>query len=111
MGQTMRRRKNLSKNKQYQRTRKTKNKTKDLDQIFDDLKPENIIKLQTQQPIDEDLPGLGQFYCVFCSRYFIGQSSLDTHYKTKEHKKRLKRTKEEPYTIEDSKRFAGQMGK
>ena len=58
-------------------------------------------------PIDEDLPGLGQYYCIFCSRYFINQKSLDIHYKTKEHKKRVKVTKEKPYTIEDSKLFAG----
>ena len=60
-------------------------------------------------PIDEDLPGLGQFYCIFCSRYFLNQKSLEIHYKTKEHKKRVKVTKEKPYTIEDSKLFAGKI--
>lgn len=110
MGQTQRRKKNLAKKKQYQKIRRTRNKTKDLDQIIEDLKPENLIKLQ-DQPLDEDLPGLGQYYCVFCSRYFINKASLDTHYKSKEHKKRVKTTKEDPYTIEDSLRFGGQMGK
>src|SRR4051794_39259132 len=102
MGKCQRRRKNLSKNKQYQKTRRTRNKIKDLDEIIEDIKPQNFIKL-TNQPIDENLPGLGQFYCVFCARYFIDKHSLETHYKTKEHKKRLKKTKEKPYTIEDSK--------
>jgi bud site selection protein 20 len=106
MGQAQRRRKNLSKNKQLGKARRTRNKTKDLDQIIEDLEPQNLVKLQHQQP-DEDLPGLGQFYCVFCSRYFITQSALDSHYKTKEHKKRLKKTKEEPYTINDSLKYAG----
>ena len=110
MGQTQRRRKNLSKNKQYQKIRKTKHKTKDIDEILEDLKPENIIKLQNQK-IDEDLPGLGQFYCVFCSRYFIDKHTMEAHFKSKEHKKRIKRTKEEPYTIEDSKKYGGQQGK
>jgi len=110
MGKAQRRRGNTSKNKQYQKIRRTRNKTKDLDQIIEDLKPENLIKLQNQ-PIDEDLPGLGQNYDVFCARYFTDKNSLEAHYKTKEHKKRLKRTKEEPYTIEDSKRYGGQIGK
>lgn len=102
----MRRKANVAKNKQYQRARKTKHKTKDMDEILNDLKPENLIKI-TNQPIDEDLPGLGQIYCVMCSRYFQRKEALETHYKTKEHKKRLKRLKEEPYTIADSKRYGG----
>lgn len=109
MGQCQRRRKNLSKNKQYQRARKTKHSTKFIDEILEDLKPENIVKL-THKPLDENLPGLGQFYCVFCSRYFINKDALENHFVTKEHKKRVKRTKDEPYTIEDSKRYGGQMG-
>jgi hypothetical protein len=36
-----------------------------LDQIHDDLRPENVEKLKTQ-PLDVDLPGLGQFYCIEC---------------------------------------------
>ena len=104
MGQCQRRRKNLSKNKQFQKIRKTKRRTKDIDEIVNDLKPENIIKIQNQK-LDEDLPGLGQFYCVFCARYFINGDSLKTHYKSKEHKKQIKRTKEPTYTINDSKKF------
>ena len=110
MGQTQRRKKNTAKNKQYQKIRKTKHRTKDMDEIITDLQPENIIKLQNQ-PLDEDLPGLGQHYDVFCSRYFINKVSMETHFKTKEHKKRVKSSKEEPYTIADSKKYAGQMGK
>jgi bud site selection protein 20 len=109
MGQCQRRRGNTSRNKQYQKIRKTKRRTKDMDEIITDLKPENILKLQSQ-PIDEDLPGLGQHYCVFCGRYFINKSALEDHLKTKEHKKRVKSSKEEPYTIADSKKYAGQMG-
>lgn len=109
MGKAQRRRGNTSKNKQYQKVRKTKHKTKDIDEILEDLKPENITKLNVQA-LDEDLPGLGQHYCVFCARYFINSDSLNVHIKTKEHKKRVKRTKEEPYSIEDSKKYGGQQG-
>jgi bud site selection protein 20 len=110
MGKTQRRRGNTSKNKQYQKVRKTKHKSKDIDEILEDLKPEKLLNLNTQ-PINEDLPGLGQHYCVFCARYFIDKSSLEVHIKSKEHKKRVKRTKEEPYTIEDSRKYGGQEGK
>jgi bud site selection protein 20 len=109
MGHAQRRRKNLSKNKQFQKARKTKHRTKDIDQIIEDLKPQNLIKLQNQ-PLDENLPGLGQHYCFFCSRYFIDKHALETHNKTKEHKKQIKRSQEDPYTISDSKKFGGQQG-
>ena len=109
MGQCQRRKKNTSQNKQFTKLRKTKHRTKDIDEIVNDLKPENIIKIQNKK-LDEDLPGLGQFYCVFCARYFINNDSLKSHYKSKEHKKQIKRTKEPTYTINDSKKFGGQEG-
>lgn len=105
MGKCQRRRGNTSKNKQYGKKRRTRNKTLDLDQIVADLDPVNAFKFQNM-PIDEYLPGLGQFYCVFCSRYFVNNHSLEVHNKTKEHKKRVKVTKEKPYTIADSLAFA-----
>ena len=33
------------------------------------MKPENYDKVKNQE-IDETLPGLGQYYCVPCARYF-----------------------------------------
>jgi bud site selection protein 20 len=42
---------------------KTKARTKDLDNIFDDMEPEKYSKL-LNQIIDPDLPGSGQNYCV-----------------------------------------------
>ena len=59
------------------------------------------------QPIDEDKPGAGQHYCVTCARYFIAQYALDAHYKTKEHKKRFKVCKDEPYTLDEAQRAGG----
>ncbi len=106
MGHAQRRKGNTAKHKAIGKSRRTRNKTKDMDQIVEDLDPKNILKYQNL-PIDEDLPGLGQFYCIFCSRYFVNKKTLDDHYKTKEHKKRVKSSKEKPYTIEDSLKFAG----
>jgi hypothetical protein len=59
----------------------------DLDQIYDDLKPENSEKLE-KRPADLDLPGLGQFYCILCARYFQNMEAMTTHRKSKPHKNR-----------------------
>lgn len=69
----------------------------DLDQIVDDLLPHNMTKLE-KQPVDPDLPGLGQHYCVPCSRYFVDSRALMDHRKTKPHKNRVKALKEDIYT-------------
>ena len=68
---------------------KTKRFRKDIDQIvLDDMLPENTEKLMNQ-PIDENLPGLGQFYCLHCSKHFISKQAISVHFKTKVHKKRM----------------------
>ncbi|KAI4470880.1 zinc finger protein [Holotrichia oblita] len=85
---------------------RTKRRTKDLDQIDEDIKPENIESLVNQQE-DFDKPGNAQFYCVHCARYFIDNQALQEHFRTKVHKRRLKALEVEPYTIEDSEKAAG----
>ncbi|GLG96117.1 Zinc finger protein 593 homolog-like Protein [Gryllus bimaculatus] len=81
-------------------------KTKDLDQIDNDMKEENAQKL-IHQEIDFDKPGLAQHYCLHCARYFIDDRSLKEHFRTKAHKRRLKDLETEPYTIEESERAGG----
>lgn len=68
--------------KHTQSNKGRKRKGRDLDQIEEDLKPEKAIKL-SNQAIDFDLPGDGQFYCIECSRYFIDASTLSKHRNTK----------------------------
>ena len=77
---------------------KTKRRTRDLDLIYNDLSsPESINKLKNQ-PLDELKPGLGQYYCIQCAKYFENQISLDRHTKSKIHKRRVKSLNERPYT-------------
>ena len=86
---------------------KTKRYKRDVDQVvLVDMLPENTEKLENQ-PIDEHKPGLGQNYCVTCSRHFITENSKMVHLKGKEHKKRSKITKEIPYSHEEAERAAG----
>ncbi|XP_073148769.1 uncharacterized protein [Henckelia pumila] len=68
--------------------RRTKFLLKGDDAVFDELqKADGDRKLL---PVDEDLPGMGQYYCLHCDRYFANTSVRDEHFKTKRHKKRLK---------------------
>ena len=98
------------KNKTLYRNKTKRSYKRDFDQIvFEDLLPEVTSKL-LNQAMQEDKPGLGQHYCVTCARYFISEQSIQTHYKTKEHKKRYKMVKTEvPYTIEEAEKAGGVM--
>lgn len=71
------------------KVKKTKRRTKDIDQIFDEIQPNNIEKVKKEKTqLDEDLPGLGQYYCISCARYFMKDNILQEHFKTKSHKRK-----------------------
>eukprot|EP00826_Nyctotherus_ovalis_P034276 TRINITY_DN2830_c0_g1_i7.p2 TRINITY_DN2830_c0_g1~~TRINITY_DN2830_c0_g1_i7.p2 ORF type:complete len:132 (+),score=27.47 TRINITY_DN2830_c0_g1_i7:77-472(+) len=107
MGKCQRRRNNTARNKQYRKARGTKRRIKDIDQIIEDMKePEKF----ANQEKDDELPGQGQYYCLHCARYFISMKAIKTHLASKQHKKRLKRTKEKPYTQEEAD-LAGGLGR
>ncbi|GMH09835.1 hypothetical protein Nepgr_011676 [Nepenthes gracilis] len=59
-------------------------------------------------PLDEDLPGMGQYYCLHCDRYFPSVAVRDDHFKSKRHKKRLKQMAgPAPHTQLDAELAAG----
>lgn len=101
MGKPTRRRNNTAKNKAYHKIMKTKRFVKHNDQRFEDLKPENVERV-TNQPIDEDLPGLGQFYCVHCAKYFVTKVAQETHDRTRQHKKLVKELQTKPYDLREA---------
>ncbi|KAF4669182.1 hypothetical protein FOL47_002663 [Perkinsus chesapeaki] len=83
---------------------KAKRHTRDIDQIHDDLKaPEKF----SNMPVDEDLPGRGQHYCVACAKYFITDIALVAHFKTAKHRRRLKQALEDPHTQESAEAAVG----
>ncbi|KAI0080232.1 hypothetical protein K474DRAFT_1638309 [Panus rudis PR-1116 ss-1] len=89
------------------RAARTRARTRDLDQIqLIDLDPKNRAALEAQ-PLDYDLPGLGQHYCVECAKYYETDFALRSHWKSKVHKRRCKALKEPAYTIEEAERAAG----
>ncbi|KAI8324824.1 hypothetical protein GQ54DRAFT_295978 [Martensiomyces pterosporus] len=93
-------------NKELHNRYKTKRRTKDLDQIQEDLKPENKARLLSM-PEDEDLPGLGQHYCIECSKYFVDDPTLAEHRRGREHKRRLRDLKVPAYTQKEAEAAAG----
>ncbi|GMH92298.1 hypothetical protein TrVE_jg2130 [Triparma verrucosa] len=91
-----------SKIKKYKRACLTKNRSKDLDQIQDEViaaKASGDVTLSTLSSVefDDDLPGGGQFFCWETSRHFPDLKSLTDHKKTREYKRRVKQIKEEKY--------------
>lgn len=114
-----------SKKKEYKRKVWLCNREKDIDQIQDEFekivekhqqKPTDqqqdndnnnvpiadntvinpsLIMIQNQ-PIDDELPGMGQFYCPETDRYFISEKALSDHKRTKYYKKRCHRIQNEP---------------
>ncbi len=92
----MARKGSTAKNKKFRKIKKTKRFTKQDDQIYRDMRPENLSKFQNQK-LDEDLPGLGQFYCISCASYFVNLVALNQHVRTKSHKRRKKMLKVKPY--------------
>lgn len=86
---------------------KTKRRTKDLDLILKDLSsPDSIQKLK-QQEEDENLPGLGQYYCIHCDKYFLDNTALKGHLRGKVHKRRVKELSVNPYSNLEAEAAAG----
>ncbi|VDO04082.1 unnamed protein product [Rodentolepis nana] len=80
---------------------KTKHRTKDLDQIYNDKQPENINRcINEATKIDEDKPALGQNFCMPCDKYFCDEKALQAHLKQKPHKRRMKALETEPHSQE-----------
>lgn len=90
--------------KHEKKLHRTRRRTKDLDQIHQDLANKDK---WVQQALDSELPGMGQFYCVECAKYCISQTALETHQASKLHKKRLKDLKDGPYTQADAEAAIG----
>jgi bud site selection protein 20 len=61
---------------------------RDIDQIISDLRSPRHLAQHKDTKAIEDLPGLGQWYCVECAKWFEGENSLVTHRRGKNHKRR-----------------------
>lgn len=92
----------------HKRNRRKRTLARAVDQIHEDLAdPMKAEQLRSHQPVDFDLPGLGQHYCVECARYFLTEDVLEKHTRTKKHKIRCKELKETPYSQAEAEAAAG----
>ena len=73
-------------------------KNSDLDQVKADLKSPRHLAQHKESKAAEDLPGLGHFYCVECAQYYSDSHNLNEHRRGKNHKRRVKRLKEEAHS-------------
>ena len=55
----------------------------------------------------EDLPGLGQYYCVECAKYFDTEVNRAAHLRGKNHKRRTRLLREKPYSQREAEEAAG----
>ncbi|KAJ5935005.1 Zinc finger protein bud20 [Penicillium verhagenii] len=80
--------------------RKVKNKrrTRDYDQVIADTKSPRHLEIYKESKDVEDLPGLGQHFCIECSKWFESEYNMKAHTKGKNHKRRLRILKEEPHS-------------
>ncbi|KAL9884311.1 zinc finger protein 593 homolog [Glossina fuscipes fuscipes] len=105
MGMAQKRKKMHSGDTHLRRRWRTRSRKRDLDEIDNDLRTKS--RELINQPVDLDKPGFAQFYCVHCAKYFINDTALQSHFRTKVHKRRLKALETEPYSLEESERAAG----
>ncbi|XP_040321676.1 zinc finger protein 593 [Herpailurus yagouaroundi] len=91
------------------RQMKTKRRQPDLDEIHRELRPQVPARSRPdlRSEPDPDLPGGGLHRCLACARYFVDSTTLKTHFRSKDHKKRLKQLSVEPYSQEEAERAAG----
>ena len=62
---------------------------RDLDQIHADIRSTKHLNQQKSAKPATELPGLGQFYCLECAKWFEAENGLLQHRKGKNHKRRL----------------------
>ena len=68
--------------------KKTRRRRRDLDQIHRDIYVAGHLAQYKQEKSEEDLPGLGNWYCTECAKWFDQEDNLRKHLKSKVHKKR-----------------------
>jgi bud site selection protein 20 len=69
--------------------KKTRRYTRDIDQIHADLRSERHLERYKETKDAEDLPALGEWYCIECAKWFDGEPNFESHKRGKPHKRRL----------------------
>ena len=96
-----------SKIKKYKRKTWLCNRSKDRDEIQDQIEKAEEAGKPISFEYDDELPGGGQFYSVETGQHFTDAKALADHKKSRYYKKRAKELKEEKYTQQTSEWASG----
>jgi bud site selection protein 20 len=107
MGRVAHSRRGGASKKKYNKSHKTDNRARDIDQVQDDLIKEVNECKKKEFEYDEDLPGAGQHYCTPCARHFGDDDKLQQHIKSKVHKRRLRDVAQAQYSHTEAEAAAG----
>ncbi|KAI9787731.1 MAG: Bud site selection protein 20 [Geoglossum umbratile] len=80
---------------------------RDLDQIHADLRSARHLGQYKETKVAEDLPGLGQYYCVECAKWFESEHNLVRHRRGKNHLRRVRLLREAPYSQREAEAAVG----
>ncbi|KAK0669719.1 hypothetical protein QBC41DRAFT_319089 [Cercophora samala] len=86
---------------------KTRRRRRDLDQIASDIASPRHLELFKETKDVEDLPGLGQHYCIPCAKWFDTETNLTSHKKGKPHRRQLKQLKDGAFTHKEANAASG----
>merc|ERR1711881_336971 len=88
---------------------KRASKKKDDDVLFANLTETKKVKKLQNQPIQLEVAGLAQHYCIICNRYFNNEKVHKDHMRGKSHKQKVKSMKKDkPYSHKEAAQVAGQ---
>ena len=100
--------KSKSKKKGYKKLMlSVKRRSKDIDQIQQEMLDIAAGVRSADGYRDEDAPGAGEHFCIPCSRHFVGAGDLANHLATKGHRKRGKLLAQPMYTQAEADAGAG----
>ena len=91
-----------AKKKAFKRRFWTCRRTKDLDQVQDEIQQLEAGTRALTSYLDEDAAGGGAFMCVPCARSFTTEVVLAGHLRTKPHKRMMKLVAEPQYTQKEA---------
>ena len=91
-----------AKKKAFKRRFWTCRRTKDLDQVQDEIQQLETGTRALTSYLDEDAAGGGAFMCVPCARSFTTEVVLAGHLRTKPHKRMMKLVAEPQYTQKEA---------
>ncbi|KAI9773454.1 MAG: Bud site selection protein 20 [Geoglossum simile] len=80
---------------------------RDLDQVHADLRSAKRLSQYKNSKAAEDLPGLGQHYCVECAKWFESGHNLVRHRRGKNHLRRVRLLREAPYSQREAEAAIG----